>query len=95
MDVDLNGDVPRIGKPKELFGVHLVYPPMSPEWGAYDVAADGKQFLWIVVCPLSMAGFEREIYFSRRGENVAQFVIFPKNIGIRYGGMVEQFEHCH
>jgi hypothetical protein len=45
VDVDLSGDVPRIGKPKELFGVHLVYSPMSPEWGAYDVAADGKRFL--------------------------------------------------
>jgi hypothetical protein len=45
VDVDLSGDIPRIGKPKELFGVHLVYSPMSPEWGAYDVANDGKRFL--------------------------------------------------
>jgi hypothetical protein len=37
--------VPRIGKPKELSGVHLVYSSMSPEWSAYDVAADVKRFL--------------------------------------------------
>lgn len=45
LDVDLSHDVPHIGTPKELFGVHLVYSPLSPEWGAYDVAADGKRFL--------------------------------------------------
>ena len=45
VDVDLSGNVPRIGTPKELFGVRLAYSPTSPEWGAYDVAADGKQFL--------------------------------------------------
>lgn len=44
VDVDLSGNVPRIGKPTELFGVHL-YSPMSPEWDAYDVAPDGKRFL--------------------------------------------------
>jgi len=42
---------------------------------------------------LSITGLKRKIYFSRYGENVAQFVILPKNIGIRLGGMVEQFEH--
>jgi Tol biopolymer transport system component len=45
VDVDLSGSAPRISTPKELFGVRLVYSPMSPEWGAYDVAADGKRFL--------------------------------------------------
>lgn len=45
VDVELSGSVPRIGTPKELFRVHLVSSPMSPEWGAYDVAADGKHFL--------------------------------------------------
>ena len=25
--------------------MHLVYSPMSSEWGAYDVANDGKRFL--------------------------------------------------
>ncbi|MBV9482045.1 MAG: hypothetical protein JO249_15015 [Acidobacteria bacterium] len=25
--------------------VSTLYSPMSPEWGAYDVAADGKRFL--------------------------------------------------
>ena len=45
VDVDLSGSAPRIGTPKELFGVRLVYSSMSPEWGAYDVAADGKRFL--------------------------------------------------
>jgi hypothetical protein len=29
-----------------------------------------------VVCPMSIAGLERKVYFSRYGENVAQFVIF-------------------
>jgi eukaryotic-like serine/threonine-protein kinase len=45
VDVDLSGSAPRVGTPKELFGVRLVYSPTSPEWGAYDVAADGKRFL--------------------------------------------------
>jgi len=44
-DVDLSGSTPRTGTPKELFDLHLVYSPVSPEWGAYDVAADGKRFL--------------------------------------------------
>jgi hypothetical protein len=48
-----------------------------------------------IVCPLSIAGLEREIYFSRFGENVAQFVVLPKKIGIRKGGIVEPFEHRH
>ena len=45
VDVDLSGSAPRTGTPKELFDLHLVYSPVSPEWGAYDVAADGKRFL--------------------------------------------------
>lgn len=45
VDVDLSTSTPRIGTPKELFAVQLIYSPMSPEWGAYDVAADGKRFL--------------------------------------------------
>ena len=45
VDVDLSGSAPRIDTPKELFPVQLVYSPMSPEWGAYDVTADGKHFL--------------------------------------------------
>jgi len=45
VDVDLSGSAPRVGTPRELFGVRLVYSPTSPEWGAYDVAADGKRFL--------------------------------------------------
>jgi eukaryotic-like serine/threonine-protein kinase len=44
-DVDLSGSAPRIATARELFVVHPVYSPMSPEWGAYDVAADGKRFL--------------------------------------------------
>ena len=44
-DVDLSGATPRTGTPKELFGVHLVYSSMTPEWGAYEVAPDGKRFL--------------------------------------------------
>ena len=36
-----------------------------------------------VLCPLSIGGLERKIYFSRYGENVAQFVVLPKKIGIR------------
>ena len=48
-----------------------------------------------VVCSLPIAGLERKIYFSRHGENVAQFVVLPEKIGIRLGGMVEQFEHRH
>jgi len=48
-----------------------------------------------VVCPLSIAGFERKVYLSRGGEDVAQFVVLPKKIGIRYSGMMEQFEHRH
>jgi hypothetical protein len=43
--VDLSGSTPRTGTPKELFDLHLVYSPVSPEWGAYDAAADGKRFL--------------------------------------------------
>jgi hypothetical protein len=43
VDVDLSGDVPRVGKPNGLFGVHLVYSPMSLELSAYD--ADAKRFL--------------------------------------------------
>ena len=27
------------------FRAALVYSPLSPEWGAYDMAADGKRFL--------------------------------------------------
>jgi hypothetical protein len=45
VDVDLTGAALRISTPKELFGVRLVYSLLSPEWGAYDVAADGKRFL--------------------------------------------------
>jgi Tol biopolymer transport system component len=44
-DVDLSGPVPRTSTAKELFAVQLVSSPMSPEWGEYDVAADGKRFL--------------------------------------------------
>ena len=36
-----------------------------------------------VICPLSIGGLEGKIYFSRYGENVAQFIILPKKIGIR------------
>jgi hypothetical protein len=35
-----------------------------------------------VGCPISIAGLERKVYFSGYGENVAQFVIFSKKIGI-------------
>lgn len=45
VDVDLSGSAPRIGTPKKLFDVHLVYSPFSPEGAAYDVARDGKRFL--------------------------------------------------
>ncbi len=48
-----------------------------------------------VVCPLSIAGLERKVYFSGYGENVAQFVVLPKKIGIRCCSIVEQFEHRH
>src|SRR4051812_10336726 len=41
-----------------------------------------------VVSPLPNTGFEREIYFSRDGENVAEFIVLPKKISIRFGGMV-------
>jgi len=36
-----------------------------------------------VVCPLFIVGLERKIYFSRYRENVAQFVVLAKKIGIR------------
>lgn len=48
-----------------------------------------------VVCLLPIVGLERKIYFSRCGENVAQLVVLPKKIGIRYCGLVEQFEDRH
>ena len=44
-DVDLNGSAPRTATPRELFPIQLVYSAASPEWGAYDVASDGKRFL--------------------------------------------------
>jgi hypothetical protein len=48
-----------------------------------------------IVCALSIAGLEGKIHFSRYGDNIAQFVVLPKKIGIRLGGLLEQFEHGH
>jgi len=48
-----------------------------------------------VVCPLSIGCLESKIYFSRSGENVPPFVVLPKKICIRYGIVVQQFQHCH
>jgi hypothetical protein len=48
-----------------------------------------------VVCPLLIGGLERKIYFSRYGENIAQFVVLPKKIGIRRCGLVKQFKDRH
>jgi hypothetical protein len=44
-EVDLSGSAPRTSIPKALFPVQLVYAPMTPDSGAYDVAPDGKRFL--------------------------------------------------
>ena len=48
-----------------------------------------------IVGALSIAGLESRVHFSRYGENIAQFVVLPKKIGIRLGGLLQQFEHGH